>query len=164
MKNFVVRYGLYAGCTLIVLGLINWFLIAPNGYTISEVFGYASMVAALITVPLGIRYFRDQLNQGIVSFTEGLRIGLGITFITSIIMGLYSALFFVFQGDEFQNWYKAHMSPEAWDQAQQQIASMPNFYLSPWFQGFVMLLTVFFIGTVITLLSALILKRNVRQA
>ena len=119
------------------------------------------MVFALLAIPLGIRYYRDQLQDGGVTLGEGLRIGFGITAITSLIMGLYSALFFVLQGEEFMAWYEEQASPELVAQAKAQMESMPDMYLSPWFQGIVMLLTVFFIGTIITLISALVLRRQV---
>jgi len=40
------------------------------------------------------------------------------------------------------------------------MAEMPDFVLSPWFQGLVMLLTVFLIGMIINLVSSLALKRS----
>ena len=161
MKNFVLRYGLVGGCTLIVLGLLNWFFVAQTfGYTASEVVGYASMVVALLAVPLGITYFRDKLNQGIVSFKEALKIGGGITLITSVIMFLYSTLFFIVEGDNFKKWYENGLDVERLQQMQAQMEAMPAFALTPWFQGLVMLLTVLLIGVVITLISSLVLKRT----
>ncbi len=160
MKNYVVRYGLYAGMTLIVLGLFNWFVIAPNGYQVSQAFGYLSMVIALFTVPMAIKYFRDKLNDGFVSFGKGMKIGMGVTSITSLVMGIYSALFFYLQGDQFMEWSKQQLSAEEWAEAEAYMETMGSIAMSPLFQGFIMFLTVFFIGAIITLISALVLKRD----
>ena len=159
MKNFIVRYGLYSGCILIVLGLINWFLIAPNGITGSETFGYASIIGALMAVPLAIKYFRDKLNNGQVTFTHALKIGLGVSFITSILQGFYSLIFFYLQGDKFMRWYENNMSPEEWKATQEQIQQMGNLVYAPWFQGIVMFVTVFIIGFIITLISSVVMKK-----
>ncbi len=160
MKNYITRYGLYAGGLLVVLGILNWLLIAPNGYKISEIFGYASMVAALMMVPAGLKYFRDQVNNGELSFGHGMKIGLGITLITSVIMWIYSALFFILQGDKFMEWSKEHLSAEEWEMAQAQMEAMGDVFMSPWFQGFIMFMTVFIIGLLITLVSAIIMKKQ----
>lgn len=160
MKNVIIRYGMYGGILLILLGLINWFVVAPAGYTISEVFGYASMIISLMAIPMGIKYFRDVLNNGSVTFGKCFSIGMGITTITSLVMGVYSAMFFIFAGDDFMNWYEEGLSKEEWEAVQQQMDAMPEFLLSPWFQGLVMFMTVFFIGVVISLLSSLVLKKD----
>ena len=161
MKNFVLRYGLIAGCLLIGLGLLNWFFIAQMfGYNASEIFGYLSMILALLCIPLGIKYFRDKLNDGMVSFGEGFKIGMGITIVTSIIMFFYSMLFWVLAGDDFMKWRENVLTESELKQAQLQMAEMPDFVLSPWFQGLVMLLTVFLIGMIINLVSSLALKNS----
>ena len=161
MKNIVLRYGLIAGCLLIGLGLFNWFIIAQMfGYNASEIFGYLSMILALLSIPLGIKYFRDKLNDGMVSFGEGFKIGMGITIITSVIMFFYSMLFWVLAGDDFMKWREQVLTESELKQAQLQMAEMPDFVLSPWFQGLVMLLTVFLIGMIINLVSSLALKNS----
>jgi len=130
------------------------------GYNASEIFGYLSIILALLCIPLGIRYFRDKLNDGMVSFGEGFKIGMGITIVTSIIMFFYSMLFWVLAGDDFMKWREKVLTESELKQAQIQMAEMPDFVLSPWFQGLVMLLTVFLIGMIINLVSSLALKRS----
>lgn len=161
MKNYILRYGLIAGCLIVGLGLFNWFFIAQMfGYDASEIFGYLSMILALLCIPLGIKYFRDKLNDGMVSFGEGFKIGMGITIVTSVIMFFYSMLFWVLAGDDFMKWREQVLTESELKQAQLQMAEMPDFVLSPWFQGLVMLLTVFLIGMIINLVSSLTLKNS----
>ncbi|NNF34760.1 MAG: DUF4199 domain-containing protein [Saprospiraceae bacterium] len=159
MKSYIIRYGLYSGCLLIVLGLINWFLIAPQGIKLSEAFGYTSFIVALMAVPLAIKYFREKLNKDQVTFGQGMKIGLGVSFITSFIQGLYSMIFFVLQGDKFLKWYQENMTPEEWEAAQEQLGPMEELIYAPWFQGIVMFVTVFLIGFIISLISSILLKR-----
>jgi hypothetical protein len=161
MKPYVIRFGLYSGITLVILGLINWFVIGPSlGYRLSEVFGYLSFIVALLAVPMAIKYFREKLNDGSVSFGNGFKIGLGVSLITSVVMFFYSFLFFALVGDEFFEHYMESVPAEELAEIQQQYAEMPEFFSEPWFQGILMGVTVFFIGLIISIISALILRRE----
>ncbi len=160
MKNYILRYGLLAGIVLIVLGLLNWFTIAQwIGYQASEIFGYSSIVLSLMAIPLGIRYFQKKLNGGRVTFLESLKIGLGITLVTSTVMFFYSLVYFSILGDEFMEWYQNSMSVEEWRAIEVQMKGMPAFTRTHGFQSLVMFVTTFMIGVIITLLSAVILPR-----
>ena len=107
MKNFIVRFGVLGACVSIALGLINWFTVAQwYGVSTSQAIGYTSIAVSMLCIPLGIRYFRDKLNQGKVSFGEAFKIGNGITFVAAVIKGLYSMLFFLVEGDDFAVWQR----------------------------------------------------------
>lgn len=160
MKNYILRYGLWGGGISIGLGLINWFTIAQiYGPGVSQVIGYLSIVLSLMCVPLGIKYFRDKLNSGKLTFVHGFKIGLGITFVASLVTFLYSMLFFVMAGDSFDEWSRKGLSETELAEMQAQIAQTPDFVLTPWFQGLILFLTVFMIGLIINLISSLALKR-----
>lgn len=161
MKPFVLRYGLYSGIALIVLGLVNWFLISPSlGYRNSEIFGWLSFVVALLFVPVAITYFRNKINSGVVSFGKGMKIGLGVSLITSVVMFFYTMIFFIAVGDQFYTHYKDSMPAEELAQIEAQYADMPEVFMEPWFQGILMGVSVFLVGLIISLISSLILKRQ----
>ena len=111
-------------------------------------------------IPLGILYFRDKLNGGSVSFKKGFSIGLGITFVFSIVTFLYSLLFFEFAGDSYQEWIQQGLTEAELQELQLRMEQTPDFVHAPWFQGLVFFLTVFMIGMVINLISSLALKRS----
>lgn len=164
MKNYMVRYGLIGGCVSIALGLLNWFTVARYGPTVSQTVGWLSIILALMCVPLGIKYFRDKLNDGRISFTKGMKVGLGIAAIASIVNAVYATLFFVFSGDSFEEWSKQGLSESELIAYEAQMAQTPDFALTPWFQGIVFFFIVFLIGAIISLISALILRRSGEQA
>ncbi len=160
MKNFVVRYGIIGGCLSIGLGVFNWFFIAKAfGNPASQVVGYLSIVVALLCVPLGIKYFRDKLNDGMVSFAQGFKIGIGITAINAIMTFFYGMLFFVFVRDDFRQWQESEMTAGELARFQAQMAQLPEFVSGPWFQGLILFLTICLIGSIINLISSLLLKR-----
>lgn len=159
MKTYKIKYGIIGGIVSSILGTLNWLLIAKSlGVGVSQTVGYASIVISLLCIPLGIKYFRDNLNNGTVSFGEAMKIGFGISFIAGLVMALHSIIFFVFQKDEFIAWQRNSLSGDELEAFNQQMASMPDYVLSPMFQGLVMFLTVLVIGVVINILSALLLR------
>ncbi|MCE7991361.1 MAG: DUF4199 domain-containing protein [Roseivirga sp.] len=158
MKKFVIRYGIIGGLTSVVLGLLNWFLIAkPLGFGVSQWVGYLSIIVSLMCVPLGIKYFRDKLNNGVVSMGQSFRIGMGITLVASVIIFIYSMLFFFIAGNDFDQWKEEGTT-------QSQMADMPEFATTFWFQGLIMFITVLLIGFIINLISSLLLKSNQPKA
>ncbi len=161
MKKTNIKYGLFSGLANIALSLFNWYLIAqPFGYKASEIFGYLSIVAALLFIPVGMKYFKDQINTGLITFAQAFKLGMGIAFISSIVTFCYSTLYFVVLGDEFLVWSQQGLSAAELEAVNQQLEAMPAFVLSPWFQGLIMFVTVFLIGLIITLISAMIFKTS----
>ncbi|REJ76053.1 MAG: DUF4199 domain-containing protein [Acidobacteria bacterium] len=161
MKNYILRYGIAGGLISIVLGILNWFTVAQwFGPIPSQTVGWLSIILSLMCIPLGMKYFRDKLNDGSVGFGEGLKIGLGITAVVSVLMYFYSALFFLFQGEEFVEWTKRGLSTAELAAYEQQIAQSPAWVYTPWVQALLLCISIFVIGLVISVVSALLLKSS----
>ena len=159
-KKLILTYGIIGGIVSSILGTLNWLLIAKHvGVDASQIAGYLSIAVSLLCIPFGIRYFRDKYNNQSVRFGQAFLIGLGITVTAAFVMALHSILFFVFQKDEFIEWQKAEMNPTELAAFNEQLAQMPEYAYTPWFQGIIMFFMVFLIGAVINLLSSLFLKK-----
>ncbi len=160
MKNYVIRYGLIGGSISIGLGIINWFTISQwYGPTVSQAVGWLSIIFSLMCVPLGIKYYRDKLNNGSVSFGKGFGIGTGIALVASVAIFIYSMLFYAFAGDSFDEWSKQGLSENELIELQKQMEQTPVVY-SDWFQSLILTISVFIIGMIINLISNLVLKRT----
>lgn len=161
MKAYKLKYGIAGGLFSSLLGTLNWLLVAQTvGVSASQALGYISITLSLLCIPFGVRYFRDRLNNGAVSFGQAFIIGLGITGIAAIVMAIHSMLFFAFQKEEFIAWQRQDLSPAELAAFNEQLAQMPEFAYTPWFQGIVMFFMVFLIGAVVNLISALLLKKD----
>lgn len=161
MKNYIWKYGIIGGLVSSFLGTLNWIVIAkPFGVSVSQTVGYLSILVSLLCIPFGVKYFRDKLNQGMVSLGQAFKIGLGITSVAGIVMALHSYLFFTFQKEEFMKWQRSGLSEAELAAYNEQIAQSPDFVFTPWFQAIVMFLMVFLFGLVVNLISALILKKK----
>lgn len=159
--NYKIKYGIAGGIISSILGTLNWLVIArPIGVVASQLVGYLSITLSLLCIPIGIRYFRDKLNAGKVSFIQGIKIGLGITCMAGLVMAIHSMLFFLFQKDEFIEWQKKGLDESALIAYNEQLAQMPDFAFAPWFQAIIMFTMVFLIGAAINLISSVVLKKD----
>ncbi len=160
MKNYIIKYGVIGGIISSILGTLNWLLFADSlGVSGSQAMGYTTIALSLLCIPMGVRYFKNELNNGMVSFGQAFKIGLGITSIAGIVMAIHSMIFFALQKDEFMEWQRKDLSQVELAAFNEQLAQMPEFAYTPWFQGIVMFIMVFLIGAIVNLISALLLKQ-----
>lgn len=160
MKKIVLKYGIIGGVISSILGTLNWLFIASSvGVQASQAVGYISILISLLCIPFGIRYFRDKLNNETISFYQSLKIGLGITIMSAIVMAIHSILFFVFQREEFLEWQRKDLNQAQLLAFNKQLEQMPDFIYEPWFQGIVMFFMAFLIGAVVNVISSVLLKK-----
>ncbi|MFK8058683.1 MAG: DUF4199 domain-containing protein [Polaribacter sp.] len=99
-KSIILNNGLYYGLVLVISSLIVYALgmhLDPNGGYIN----LAIMVVALIAFPIiGMSAFK-KINGGFMSWGEGVKIGVGIVVIGSLIGIIYQHIFTGFIEPEF---------------------------------------------------------------
>ena len=168
MNTTIKKFGSYASLTAALLFTLALVLGLQLDFATQELLGYITIFASLIFVFFAIKYYRDKENNGSVRFGKALLIGILISLFASLAFGIIDAIYIKYINPDFAEDYMVYtlegmqktMSPEEF-QAQktimeQQMAS----YSSPLFAGFIMFATVFVIGFVVSILSALILQRK----
>ena len=99
-KSIILNNGLYFGIVLVLAGLIPYAM----GMHLEPTSGYINFAAILLTVILfpilGMNKFKS-LNNGFMSWGQGVKIGVGIVLIGSIIATLYQIVFTTFIEPEF---------------------------------------------------------------
>src|SRR5882724_2426629 len=90
MKKIVLIYGLIAGAIVGSMLLITMPLYESGTlhFENGQWLGYTTMVIALSLVFFGIKSFRDNHSGGKITFWNGLKVGLVITFVASAIYAL----------------------------------------------------------------------------
>ena len=168
MKKIVTRYGIYGVAVMLIISVSAFFIFKDNhNWEVQEIIGYVTIVLSLVFVYFGIRQWRDKYNAGQLTFGKGLGIGTLISLFPSVAFGLLTWI----EGwidPEWQDKYYAHYienikkttSPEKLQAALQEVADQREMFSSPVAQFGLMFLTVFIIGFIITIISALILRRN----
>ncbi|MGD1944809.1 MAG: DUF4199 domain-containing protein [Croceivirga sp.] len=148
MKTTVIKFGTYG----ILLGFAAFLGGLYFDITTNEAFGYATIVASLLFVFFGIKYFRDKQNQGKISLKEGLVVGLLISIFTAIGIAFADYIYTAFVNPDFFEEY-----------AEMMRAKDPNVEIPEFTSGqaaLFMFAIVFIIGLIISLISSFILQRK----
>jgi hypothetical protein len=172
MKKNVFVFGLLSGLIIaafMVYSTLNCYYNA--NFKASEVIGYAGMLIAFSFIFLGIKNYRDKFNNGVISFGKAFKVGLFITLIASTFYVLVWAIeYYVFVPD-WMDKYCTHMINEAkqggvsqlqLDKTNAQMNWYKEMYKNPLFLILLTYAEVLPVGLVVSLISALILKRKRR--
>ncbi|MES2275726.1 MAG: DUF4199 domain-containing protein [Bacteroidota bacterium] len=169
MKKNVIVFGLISGLIVSAFMVVGTMWCYPN-FEGSMVLGYAGMLLSFSMVFVGIKNYRDKYNGGIISLGKALQIGLYISLVAStcyVVAWLIEYYVFI---PDFMDKYSAHMLLKAQNSGvsaaelavkTKEIVSMKDMYKSPIMVILFTYAEILPIGLVVTLISALILKRKI---
>jgi len=170
MKNIVVKFGFLSGGLMALLLVLTFvFLRGPWIFEYGAPVGYAGMVLAFSVIFIGVKSYRDTVNQGSISFSKALQVGLLIAGISSLC---YVAAWLVvhdFFFPDFMDQYAAHAieklrhsgAPEAAIQkAKDEMTQFKGYYANPFFRAAITFVEPSPVGIVVSLLTALILRKK----
>lgn len=168
MKNTVLKYGLYGLVSSIVIFLAAILFGKGLSYSTQEIIGYAAMVASLSFVFFGIKYYRDKVNNGVVSLGKALIIGLLISALVGLGVGIADYIYTTLINPDFANEYlettlktmESTMPIEEFQAKKVELTKQMEDYGGSGFMAFLMFFTVVLIGFVIAVISGLILQRK----
>lgn len=174
MKRIVLVNGIIAGLIVSGLMIISHPLVADGtiGYDGGMVVGYASMVLALSMVFVGIKSYRDQVLNGVISFGQAFKVGILIALIASVMYAISWDVYYRVAASDFTQRYTEHYLEKMEEEGatQEEISSMRTemeafntLYQNTFVRFGMTLLEILPVGLVITVLSASILKRRARS-
>lgn len=173
MKRIVLTFGLISGAIFVAMMVGTMPFVDQIGFDNGEIIGYTTLVVAFLFVFFGIRSYRENVGNGYITFGRALKVGLLITVISSLCYAIsWEIIYFNFMPD-FGEKYSQHLieksraagaSPE---EIAKQVAEMERFwtlYKNP-FYNFLITFFVepFPVGLLITLISALILRKRPKE-
>jgi hypothetical protein len=173
MKRNILVFGSISGVIVGTLMALSLFW-ANQGHDIKQgmLLGYASMVIALSLIYVGVRNFRDKYNEGVISFAQALKLALGITLIASTIyVAVWLVEFYVFIPDFMDKYTASHIQQVRSSglnpaDLQKQVAEMEHMRDTYDHNPLVVILYTYLeivpVGLIISLLTALLLKRKRR--
>jgi hypothetical protein len=136
----------------------------------SMIIGYSAMVVAFSFIFVGIKNYRDKQNGGMITFGKGFLLGFMISLIASTLYVITWAVEFHFFMPDFMDKYSAlqvkqlhesGISGPALDKALKSIESATyNYKNNPFFFAMYTYMEILPVGILITLISALILRRK----
>ncbi|MFN8251221.1 MAG: DUF4199 domain-containing protein [Ferruginibacter sp.] len=177
MKKNILIHGLIAGA--LVSGFML-FMIGNYSYcegnvdmSYSMLLGYASMLIAFSLVFVGIRNYRNKYNNGVISFGKAFKIGFMIALIAStmyVIAWMFDYHYFV---PDFAEKYSARIlgdlkaagaSAAEIESKTKEMADFTRMYKNPLFVILMTYVEILPVGIIVSLISALILKRKTAPA
>jgi len=168
MKTTVWRYGFFAFVCAALLFLVILYLGQGLDFDIQEILGYLTIFTSLVFVYFGIKHFRDRQNEGVISLGQGVIIGVLISAFAALGFTLADTIYVMLINPDFAQQYldyslgqmKSELSPEDFETQKVLLEEQFEQYSNPAFNAVVMFSTVFIIGFIISLISAVILQRK----
>jgi len=169
MKKTVLTFGLISGALSAAMMLITIPFVDKVGWEKGEILGYTTIVLSALLVFFGVRWYRENVAGGRLTFGRGFTVGILITLISSACyVGTWEIVYYNLMPD-FSEKYAAHMVDRAkasgatqqkLEETQRQAEQFKQMYANPAINVAMTFLEVFPIGLVVTLVSAGILRKK----
>lgn len=168
MKSTVLKFGGYGLLTGVIIFGLALTLGDNLSYSAQEIIGYGSMVASLSFIYFGIKHYRDKVNEGQISFAKGLVIGLLISALVGLGIGIVDYLYTTVINPDFSEEYlqrtleiyESQFSGETLERKKIELTQQMKDYGGSGFMAILMFITVVLIGLIMSIISSLILQRQ----
>lgn len=169
MKKTVLTFGVISGVILSVLMIATIPFMHKLGSGKGYLIGYTTMVLAGLLVFFGIRSYRENVSGGRITFVRGFAVGILITLIACFFcVGTWEVMYYNFMPG-FAEKYAAQMvahakasgaSQQKIDETTREAEQFARNYHNLGYNVAMTFLEVFPVFLVITLISAVILRRK----
>jgi hypothetical protein len=169
MKRTILTFGLISGAVMASLEVLAMAFSKQIGFDRGYVVGYTSMVLSFLLVFFGIRAYRDNEGQGIITFGRGFGVGMGIMLITCVCYVVTWEIIYYFFMPDFMDRYAAYVldkaraagaSPAELARKAEGLRQAKEAYANPLVNVAYTFIEPFPVGLLITLISAVILKKK----
>lgn len=174
MKKIILKYGLLSGSIIALLMMSTTLIIKSIGYEKvgldnAAYIGQSTILVSMLVIYFGVKSYRDNQNNGKITFVNALLVGLGIMIISCIAYSLtWLVVYYNFLPnfiDDYATYYIDKMKSTGSTQAEinQKLKEMQGFkswYSNPFSIFLITLIEPLPVALVVVLISALILKRR----
>lgn len=166
MKKNVLIFGLVLGLVLCIpwIIMVNMLYTNPE-FESNDVIGYAILVVIYSLLFIGIRNYRNKELDGMISFGKAFKAGALITLVAATIYVVAWLFAYYLIIPDFMEVYTQHVLYQCTTEAElaaktQQMENFNKMYENPLFVILLTYAEVVPIGLVVSLVSALILKKK----
>lgn len=162
MKKLVLVYGVISGLVIIVINTLSLELGLGQVWL-----GFLVMFIAFSLIFVAVKQYRDQTLGGVIRFSTGFLVGLGITMVASLVYVLVWELYLALTDYAFIDTYIASIleSRQTAGASQAELAAtiaetetIRQQYSNPLFRLPMTFVEIFPVGVLISLISAFILR------
>lgn len=153
MKSTVLKFGSYGLATGFIIFILHLTLGINNlDYSTNEILGYVSIFLSLSFIFFGLKYYRDKVNDGVLTLGKAIIIGVLISLLVGLGIAIADFVYTKYIDPEFFTRYEEMLREQG--QAD-QIMEMTSATAAVF-----MMILVTIIGFIISLISGLILQRK----
>ena len=169
MKKTVLTFGLISGGILSLMMLSTIPFVDQIGFDKGAIIGYTTMVLSFLLVFFGIRSYRENIGQGVITFGRAFSVGILITIISCLLYVVTWEIVYFKLMPGFADKYVGHVidqvrasgaSQQEIDARVQEMKKFKEMYDKPLVNAAISFIEPFPIGLVITVLSAAILRKR----
>lgn len=175
MSKHIFTYGAIGGVIVVILMFVGQSLmIGPDGqmnFDLGETLGYVSMIISLSVIFFGIKSYRDNQLDGMITFGNAFKIGILITLVASLFYVVGWMVYYQISEnaggffEQYTEYEVAKMeangkSISEIDQFKKDSLKFAEMYQNPFVRAGVTLVEIFPVGLLISLISAFILKQK----
>ena len=164
-KSIILNYGLYLGIISILISLVVYAMgnhVQPH-WSVSVI----NVVAMITFIIMGMKKFKTD-NAGFMSWGQAVKIGVGLTVLSTIIVIAYNLIFINFIEPDFMTQVAA-VQEQAWvdagmtsDQIEANKEIMSNFQ-SPVISSAIGIVVAAFVSFIISAIAGAIMKQNAEE-
>ena len=171
MNTIILKNGIFAGVIVTTFMVIGTYICYQNPleFKPSYVLGFSGMFLAFAFAFIGIKQYRNKVNEGYISFGKALSVGLLIVLIASIIYVVSWLIEYYLFFPDFMEKYAAFeinniksSGANATEIAAKtkEMASYIEWYKNPLLIVLLTLMEIVPFGSVVAIISAFILKKE----
>ena len=161
-KNIMLNYGFVLGILSILTSVTSYAL----GMHLDRDwrFGLLGFILMVIIVSMGIKKFKVE-NQNLLSFGQAVKVGIGVSIVSAVLVTIYNLIFMNFIEPDFMNqllqvekakWIEAEMSSEQMEGTEK----MFNLFSGTAISSAAAIIASAFLGFVISAIAGAIMKRT----
>jgi len=169
MSRLFVIYGIIAG--LIVAIPMDWRMLTlkPGENHDGLLIGYLTMIVGMTVVFFGIKHYRDKVLGGVIKFGRAFVVGLGISFVASLVYAIGWEITLKFMSYDFAAHYAKSMvdhavaagaTPEQLAKATADADAFTKIYSNPFLRLPMTFIELFPVGILVSLVSAGLLRNS----
>jgi hypothetical protein len=169
MKKTVLTFGLIAGAIMAAMMFGTLPFVDKIGFDKGVIIGYTTMVLAFMLVFFGIRSYRENVNDGVITFGRAFAVGILITLVACVCYVIaWEILYYKFMPD-FLDKYASYTIEKLQASGAGQVAidaqiaemkGMKEMLANPFLMAALTLIEPLPVGLIITTISSAILRKK----
>ena len=164
-RKFAMNYGAVLGLCLMLIALLFWVLGIDEQQSVMPLI--LNNVVIIGFLVYAISQYRDNVNNGFISYSESLKVGTSVAFFSSVIMAFYTFIYITYLNPDFlanilniTEQAMLEANPEISDQELDLALSMTTKFMQPHWMMIMSVLGGTFMGFLFSLIISIFVKKE----